>query len=63
MEDNGVFLQCIDGGVLEAVRRGRGCSGRGGRCSAVCRGNHPVGGAGGGLEELTVQDKKKLLLP
>ena len=23
----------------------------------VCHGNHPVGGAGGGLEELTVQDK------
>ena len=31
MEDNGVFLQCADGGVWEAVRRGRVCSGRGGR--------------------------------
>ena len=31
MEDNGVFFQCADGGVWEAVRRGRVCSGHGGR--------------------------------
>ena len=29
MEDNGVFLQYADGGVWEAVRRGRVCSSRG----------------------------------
>ena len=31
MEDNGVFFQCTNGGVWEAVRRGRVCSGHGGR--------------------------------
>ena len=35
MEDNGGILQCIDGGVLEAVRRGRGCSGRGVQLQSV----------------------------
>ena len=58
MEDNGVFLQCADGGVWEAVRRGRVWEAvRRGSPFAVRRGNRPVGGAGGGLEELTVQDK------
>ena len=33
-----------------------------GRCFAVRRGNRPVGGAGGGVEELTVQFKWFLLL-
>ena len=51
-----------DSGVWEAVRRGRGCSGRGGSPFAVRRGKCPVGGAGGGIEELTVQVKWFLLL-
>ena len=56
------YFQHVDGDVWEAVHRGRGCSGRGGRRSAVRRGNHPVGGAGDGLEELTIQDKCFLLV-
>ena len=64
MEDNGVFLQCADGGVWEAVLRGRVCSGCCGVGSpfAVPCGNRSVGGTGGGVEELTVQVKWFLLL-
>ena len=43
-------------GMGEAVLPGHGGSGPG-VAVAVCRGNRPVGGAGGGLEEQTVQIK------
>jgi len=63
MEDNGVFLQCTDGVVWEVVRRGHVWDAvRRGSPFAVRRGNRPVGGAGGGVEELTVQVKWFLLL-
>ena len=64
MEDNGGFLKCVDGDSWEAVHRGRACSACSGVGSpfAVPCGNRSMGGAGGGLEEVTVQVQLFLLL-
>ena len=54
----------MNGDLWEAVRRGHGCSGYSGVGSlfAVPCGNRSMGGAGGGVEELTIQVKWFLLL-
>ena len=61
MEDNGVFCSASMGMCGRRFVRDMGVVVVGSSFAVPC-GNRSVGGAGGGVEELTVQDKGFLLL-